>query len=745
MKNPINKRIFRIIKNNPGKYISVFLSLLVTVTFISSFFITQISIEKIYFEQLDKGKIEDGQFEVTKRLGKKHIEIIENEKLKLFESFYKDINFDTDKTLRIFKNRESINIPIVSYGRIPEKNDEIAVSYNFANSNKYLLGQKINILNKEYYISGLVSSPDYSSLLKNRSDLVMDTGYFGIAFLNEKEFEKINSAEKYLYSYHDIENLKSDDANKKLDRIIRNISKENTVIDSVVRYDNKKITYLIDDMGGDVPAILITFGIVILAISFLSLIQAKSLIEEESSVIGTLISLGYRKSELMIHYLLIPFFITIFAIILGNIISYTIGYNIYKNLYYLSFDIPKFKLFFSTKAFIMTSIIPLFIIISTNFILLNRKLKLTPIKFLRKDLKKSKKIEKFNLKRFSFLNLFKIRILLDNKLNIFSLFFGLLIANLLLIFGLSFKPIFKNYANDIKREFKYNIITIIKKPIKINENAIKGTILDLKYKNEKNIQFLGIEKNSKYDKYIKIADLKSDEVIISNCFSNKYGIVENDSIDFYVPHFNEKYSLKVKGIFKDINSLKVYMTRSGLNNIFKFPSEYFNAYLSDKKLNIDENLIITQIDKQKISLFINHFLESFGGMTRTVLIISILFYIIILYTVSKLIIDKSKLDISYLKIFGFNSSEISIIYINSIRNAVVLYLFLIVPFLDVLTKEIIKISLIKIDAYINPKIDKYIYFISILVAIIIYVFIQKIQTKKIEKMHMVKELKNING
>ena len=60
MKNPLNKRIFRELRSNIGRYGSIFIVMLMTISFISSFFIAQNSVKISYEDSHIRGKIEDG-------------------------------------------------------------------------------------------------------------------------------------------------------------------------------------------------------------------------------------------------------------------------------------------------------------------------------------------------------------------------------------------------------------------------------------------------------------------------------------------------------------------------------------------------------------------------------------------------------------------------------------------------------------------------------------------------------------
>lgn len=56
MKNPIHRRILRLFFKKPGTYLPLFLISLLTVTFTSSFFISQNSIKPLYYKGLRENK-----------------------------------------------------------------------------------------------------------------------------------------------------------------------------------------------------------------------------------------------------------------------------------------------------------------------------------------------------------------------------------------------------------------------------------------------------------------------------------------------------------------------------------------------------------------------------------------------------------------------------------------------------------------------------------------------------------------
>lgn len=746
MKNPLNKRIYRQIKSNPFKFFSIFLTLTILIIFSSSFFTAQQSIKYLYYKQIDDGKVEDGEFVCIDKLSNKTIKALEDLSLNVYENFYFEEKYNDDRTLRIFKNRNSINISQIFDGRLANNDNEIAISANYARANKINIGDFLKIKNKKYLVTGLVSLPDYSTLLKNREDIVMDTGYFGVCLLSSKTFDKIKDKKiVYNYSYHDKFSKNSKVANKRLKNFGKIINKNNLMIDGVTRYDNKCITYIMDDMDGDVPTMISASILLFISLAFISAVQIKNLIENESPIIGCLLASGYKKKELLKNYMAMPLFLAILASICGNFIAFTYFYKKYADVYYLSFELPKFELNTSYLTFAFTTILPIFIYLVINFFVVYFSLNHNPIDFLRKNLYKRNKISKLKLKNFSFMQKAKLRLILNNKLNFLALLFGIFLANLLLVFSLCLEPSFENYAKKMKDEMKYDHIYFVKTKDELIKSDMASIVnVNLVNFDDKKIQIYGVDKNSKYDNE-NLNELNKYEVVISYGLAQRFNLEKNDTIKVLNSYNNKTNTLKIKKIDDKIKTLQILTNRQNLNKLIGKDSSYFNTYLSDKKLDISKENLITEINKKDMTKFMDHFFDHFKFVFKIVLIVSLAFYFIITSVISTTIIDKSKENISYLKIFGFKDREVVKIYINTILFLLVIFEIVLMPLLNTILKFLIKISMQKLDIFVDISIPNKIFAFAFFLSLLTFIITQIIESYKISKLDMVKELKNING
>ena len=154
-------------------------------------------------------------------------------------------------------------------------------------------------------------------------------------------------------------------------------------------YLNQAIHFTGDDMGSDKSMMIVLLYILIAIMAFVFAITTSNTITKEAAVIGTLRASGYSRGELLSHYISIPVLVTLIAAVIGNILGYTVFKEICAGMYYGSYSLPTYETRWNAEAFLLTTIVPLVIMILINVVMIYRKLTLSPLKFLRKDLKRS--------------------------------------------------------------------------------------------------------------------------------------------------------------------------------------------------------------------------------------------------------------------------------------------------------------------------------------------------------------------
>ena len=217
--------------------------------------------------------------------------------------------------------------------------------------------------------------------------------------------------------------------------LMKAINKEVSLEEFVPRYLNQAIIFTRDDMGSDRAMMIVFLYIVIAIMAFVFGITISNTIAKEANVIGTLLASGYTRNELIRHYMAMPILVTLVGALIGNVLGYTIMKDICVGMYYGSYSLPTYVTVWNAEAFLLTTIIPILLMLLVNYTVLRRRLSLSPLKFLRRDLKRRQQKHALSLsRRIPFFSRFRLRVIFQNVSNYLLLFLGILFANLLLMF-----------------------------------------------------------------------------------------------------------------------------------------------------------------------------------------------------------------------------------------------------------------------------------------------------------------------
>ncbi len=770
MKNPLRKRLPRELKDEIGKYLVIFLLMIGTIGMVSGFLVADGSMLKAYHESFEKYNIEDGNFRTGEKVYRGQKEAIEEQGVKIYENYYIEESLTNGSTMRFFKNREKVDKVCIMEGKAPEKTGEIAIDRMYADNNGLKLGATLRSGDKTWKIVGLIALSDYSALFQNNNDSMFDAVKFGVSVVTAEEFDSLDQ-EKLQYNYSWIYDEKT--ANEKeekevSDALMKEIGKVVTLENFVPRYQNQAIIFTGDDMGGDKAMMIMLLYIVIVIMAFVFGITTSNTITKEAGVIGTLRASGYTGNELIRHYMTLPFLVTLAGALVGNILGYTVFKDVCAAMYYGSYSLPTYVTVWNAEAFLMTTVVPVVIMVLVNYGILHHKMQLSPLKFLRRDLSGRKQKRAVALsRRIGIFTRFRIRVIFQNISNYLVLFVGILFANLLLMFGLLLPSALDHYQLEIQNNMLAKYQYMLSVPVSVlgggnkldsfvdmllfshdtqtdNEDAEEFSAYSLntlpgKYKSEE-VLLYGVKENSKYIK----ADL-SDGVSISAAYAEKFRVNPGDTITLKEKYEDKEYSFKVSGVYDYTGSLCIFMDQEKLNNLFDLGEDYFSGYFSNTEItDIDTGYIGSVIDLDALTKISRQLDVSMGSMMGMVNAFAIVIYMILIYLLSKIIIEKNAQSISMTKILGYTNGEISRLYIMSTSLVVVFCLLLSLPIetavMEVLFREMMLSS---ISGWITLWIDPKIYVEMFAAGILTYAVIALLEYRKICKVPMGEALKNV--
>ena len=800
MKSPLRKRLPRELKSEIGKYLIVFILMVTTIGFVSGFLVADGSMLIAYNESFEKYNIEDGNLRTAEQIYKTQREEIEKLGIKLYENFYLEESLDNGSTMRIFKNREEVNRVCLMKGELPAKTGEIAIDRMYADNNSLSVGDTLQSGKKTWKITGLVALSDYSCLFQNNNDSMFDSVKFGVSVVTEDEFDSLKQDKlQYNYSWKYDQKPKTEKEEKEVSEdLMEDIGKIVTLEAFVPQYQNQAINFTGDDMGSDKAMIIMLLYIVIVIMAFVFGITISNTIRKEAGVIGTLRASGYTRRELVMHYMTLPVLITLVGALIGNILGYTVFKGVCAGMYYGSYSLPTYVTIWNAEAFLLTTVVPVIIMLVVNYGILRHKLKLSPLKFLRRDLSGRKQKRAIRLSpKIKIFSRFRLRVIFQNMSNYIVLFIGILFANLLLMFGLLLPSVLSHYQLEIQDNMLAKYQYMLQVPVSaVSGNKFEGLIsllefyMDSETKNEDAEEFsayslntlpgkykseevllYGIEPDSKYvkinfdDTQDKIesgnteekknegkTDKPADEikkestgVYISKAYADKFLLHEGDTITLKEKYEKDEYSFKIVGIYDYTAALCVFMPRSDLNDLFDLGDDYYSGYFSDTEITDIKNQYIGSVVNLDALTKISRQLDvSMGSMMGLVNGFAIMIYMVLIYLLSKIIIEKNAQSISMVKILGYTNGEISRLYILSTSVVVVLCLLLSLPIetavMNVLFREMMLAS---ISGWITLWIDPMIYVQMFGAGIVTYGLVALLEFRRVKKVPMDEALKNV--
>ncbi len=742
MKNPLRHRLLRELRQDIGKYIALFLFLTLTAGMVSGFIVAASSMKTAYDESFSEYSVESGHFILASKLPDETKAKLEEEaELSLCELFYKDVTLDNENTVRIYKNRTELNRVCLMDGSLPEQTGQIAADRLYLENNSLGIGGELAGLK----LTGSVALSDYSALFKNNTDMMLDANKFCVAVVTEETFDGIKENVRYCYAWlNNDESLSDEQCRDRADDIAELLDESGCEIKELVRRgDNQAIIFAGDDIGSDKAMMITLLYVVIVILGFVFAITTRSTIEQESGTVGTLLASGYTRRELIRHYMAMPVIVTLIAALAGNILGYTAVKDYCAGLYYHSYSLTAYVTLWSSEAFIKTTLVPCVLTALTVCAVLCRMMRLPVQSFLRHELGARGKQYAPPLRTGGIIERFRKRIILQNRSAYITLFTGILFANVLLMFGLIMPPVLDNFKAEVLETKLSDYQYLLKTPVLTeNENAEPFCLSSLEYEDEE-ISIYGVKHASKYAGFSFLPSEKGS-VLVSEGFMEKYGLKRGDRISLHEKYGDKEYSFTVCDSTPYAAGLAVFMSNLSFNETFGLEKWFFNGYFSNEKLtDLDSEAVSSVITEHDLTVVTDQLDDSMGRMFPIVGGFSLALYMLLVYLLSKMVIEKNAQSISMLKILGYTQREISSLYNSSTAIVVGVSLVVTIPLSSLCMKGLYYGFMRKMSGWLTFYTAPWIWPAMLALGAAAYFIVHMIQLKRLGRIPLSKALKNI--
>jgi len=762
----LNARIPRELKAHLGRYLALFFMIVMgmyLVVSIAGMAETTIQGSDAYNEEC---RLQDGQFTVFTPLTDAQILELEDGKCKIESIFSVEINAEKG-TLRVFKPRENIDLLKTDEGSAPTTDHDIVIMNLYADRNKLSVGDRISLAGEEFTVSGIGCIPDYNLPVKSFSDMTADPENFGIAIVSKDTYDKLiisgkTGGETFTYAYR----LKDGATHRTLKDALKELTIDSKVpgTDSVMKMsnlesfsENKDNPRIASDAASDVIlkrlVSLVAGAILVMLFAYVISVFIIHQINEESSVIGTLYSMGVKRSTLTHHYILLPTVITFIAGLIGMLLGFSpIGVDFQMQDSYLYYSIPKMKQVYPLYIILYCIVMPPLISILVNALVIRKKLSRTALSLIKNEqehlLKRNhgtaRSNSRNNKKGRAFLLQFTGRQMSREKRGVFTVVIGMTVALLIFMIGLNCSVLCNNVKTENLADINYEYMYLLKYPTEqVPEGAepclVKNLSVNyLDYSLDVNV--IGIDQDNPYYPFRTSGNKK--DLVIASSTAQKYDLSVGDTFIMDDTAEDIRYAFNVSEIVPYSIGLTAYMDIDSMRELFGESKDYYNMLLSDKSLSIESSHVYSITQRSDVENAAGIFVDQMMSLVIILITVSVLIFIAVMYLMLNVMIDRASFGISLVKIFGYRMNEIRKVYLDGNFYAVMLGACIIIPLVKLAADSIYPFFIANTAMGMNLHFEWYLYVGVFLGILAVYLIISTILTHKIKKIVPAEVLKN---
>ena len=206
MNKVLRKRLLRELKSNFARYAALVLLIVFGMYVIVSVVSSADTVIRRTDEHCEMNKVEDGQFGVFIPLTDEQEKRIADMGITLEKHFSIDIFAEDGSKLRVFRNRNDIDLVELDSGRYAENMNEAVAEKRYCEDHLLTVGDKLTAGGIEFEIVGIGTTPDYDAPVDKFSDTAVSSVGFGLLFVSDEQYDYIKNdtsqqAEDLCYAY----------------------------------------------------------------------------------------------------------------------------------------------------------------------------------------------------------------------------------------------------------------------------------------------------------------------------------------------------------------------------------------------------------------------------------------------------------------------------------------------------------------------------------------------------------------
>lgn len=411
-------------------------------------------------------------------------------------------------------------------------------------------------------------------------------------------------------------------------------------------------------------------------IAYIMSVFSSNLIDNDSKTIGTLYAMGYRKNELLKLYLLVPSI----AVCIGAAAGTMLGFAMTDMLIAANYSHPEMIHTYPTVLLVYGIVMPIVVTIGINYFMVNKKLDHTALEILqnRREDKVNEHKEVPADKEKGFIKAFRSSQTRKELKSHIVLFFGMVLAILIMMLGMAFYGSMTHYADSIADDTKNEYMYILADPVnEVPEGAEKAFTVSLSMYcdmagTELPVVIQGVEKDSRFYDFADGLSDKKNLIYASDSAIIKYGCKKGDKLIFTDKLNKKDYVFTMNGEVSYKNGIYFFMDIDSMRDYFGVEDDYYNTLLSDDELDINRDMLISRITRKSIIETAESWAIENKGTIGMFVIMSVIIFILVTGILVRNMLERSFCQISLLKLIGYRSGELNKVYLNNTAFTMIL-------------------------------------------------------------------------
>ena len=737
----INKRAGRSVKKNISFYIISIILTAITSMIIVAAVSTGRTLTKVVRDFVDEYKAEDAEFVTYKPLTDDDIEKLENEYDVILEhSSYKDVSVkcgDLDgATIRVFAKPEKLNLYDVRDGHEPGAGETL-LTQDFADTHNIKVGDEISLGDHSYKVSAYTTKADYIYMLQTFTGFI-DNEKFAVMIVDRQEYDKIDAEETAYYS------IKYNKDNSK--EVRKRLNKDYVIASYMAATTNTRISMPVNE--GDAVSNMATMFAPVMFIIVLTLIVMVlgRNIKSEQYLLGTFISLGFSRKQIIGHYVrygLMPGAIgSVIGVLTsipltGLLCTFYIEYDFETLIYKPTYNIP---------SIITALVLPTLLYCAAIAIQAGRLLKKAPVDLLRNTGKETKTIGIMKDSHAKTQIKMRVRSVIGHPGRSIVTIIGVAIAAFCIIAGLVMSDSMDTLLDgglksSIKYEYLYRLNTLLQ------GTPDEGEALFQNYyevdSSTVQLSAQGIVDNSKYfpDKTDGGDKLDLDKYYLTSAAAETYGVEVGDEMTFFNISDLEEHKVRISGIVTDNTHCYLYTGMDNATKLAGVDQGTYNCIISKDKLSLDKELVASETKMTVTAETMDNLMGPMKAIIFIIEIVGIVLGVFVLYLIINMIVAETSTNISVMKVLGFSKKEISNRVLNVNHILVCIGYLLGIPAAYSFVKVGYSDTIENYGMLFSPVITAKAIVISFLLTWVTYELSLLLQKRKISRIDMVEALK----